>query len=206
MNLPSGRPLGAEIARGSKFMRGIDRHRPGIERLRLWVPCCLIALGLVLPIGPSSRSSAAERQVEFAGKVDYNREVRPILARNCFACHGQDEAKRAKGLRLDRRESAVKPLKNGETAIVPGDPESSELIVRITDPDDTMRMPPRKAGNRLTQAEVDVLDRWIKQGAEYSPHWAFLAPKAQPIPRVADRSWPRTGSTSGSSIAWKRRD
>ena len=115
------------------------------------------------------------------------------MARNCFACHGQDEAKRAKGLRLDRRESAVKPLKNGETAIVPGDPGSSELIVRITDPDDTMRMPPRKAGNRLTQAEVDVLDRWIKQGAEYSPHWAFLAPKAQPIPRVADRSWPRNG-------------
>jgi Protein of unknown function (DUF1553)/Protein of unknown function (DUF1549)/Planctomycete cytochrome C len=173
-------------------MRRIDRHRPGTERLRLWVPCCLIELVLALAIG-SVAVSAAELRVEFAGKVDYNREVRPILARNCFACHGQDEAKRAKGLRLDRRESAVKPLKNGETAIVPGDPESSELIVRITDPDDTMRMPPRKAGNRLTQAEVDVLDRWIKQGAEYSPHWAFLAPKAQPIPRVADRSWPRNG-------------
>ena len=132
-------------------------------------------------------------EVKSAAKVDYNRDVRPILARNCFACHGQDEAKRAKGLRLDRRDSAVKPLKNGDMAIVPGDPESSELIVRITEEDDTMRMPPAKAGNRLTPAEIDVLRRWIEQGADYAPHWAFLAPKAQPIPQVVDRSWPRNG-------------
>ena len=91
-------------------------------------------------------------------KVDFNREVRPILAKNCFACHGQDEAKRAKGLRLDRRDAAVKPLKSGETAIVPGDPDSSELILRVTEEDETLRMPPRKSGSRLTPAEVDVLE------------------------------------------------
>ena len=79
-----------------------------------------------------------------SAKVDFNREVRPILAKNCFACHGQDEAKRAKGLRLDVRESAIKPLKSGETAIVPGDPDSSELIVRVTEEDETLRMPPRR--------------------------------------------------------------
>ena len=122
-----------------------------------------------------------------ARKVDFNREVRPILAKNCFACHGQDEAKRAKGLRLDRRESAVKPLKSGETAIVPGDPESSELILRITEEDETLRMPPKKTGNRLTPAEVDVLRRWIEQGAEYAPHWALIAPKALPLPEVRDK-------------------
>ena len=125
--------------------------------------------------------------------VDFNRDVRPILAKNCFACHGQDEAKRAKGLRLDRREAAVKPLKSGETAIVPGDPDSSELILRITEEDETLRMPPRKTGNRLTPAEVEVLKRWIEQGAEYAPHWALIAPKALPLPEVRDKAWPRNG-------------
>jgi mono/diheme cytochrome c family protein len=173
-------------------MTGIEHGGAGIERIRLSGPCYLIALSLVLPIGLAAAASA-EPMVEPAGKVDYNREVRPILARNCFACHGQDEAKRAKGLRLDRRDSAVKPLKNGDTAIVPGDPESSELILRITAEDDTMRMPPKKTGDRLTPAEVDILRRWIAEGAGYAPHWAFIAPKAQPIPRVADRSWPRNG-------------
>jgi hypothetical protein len=125
--------------------------------------------------------------------VDYSREVRPILSKSCFPCHGADEAKRAKSLRLDLREMAVKPLKNGETAIVPGDVDSSELIARITEEDDTVRMPPRKAGNRLSPAEVDVLTRWIEQGAEYAEHWALVPPKAKPLPKVADSAWPRNG-------------
>ena len=140
-----------------------------------------------------SFTRAAEPKLPRARRVDFNREVRPILAKNCFACHGQDEAKRAKGLRLDRRESAVKPLKSGETAIVPGDPDSSELILRITEEDETLRMPPRKSGNRLTPAEVDVLTRWIGEGAEYAPHWALIAPKALPLPDVNDKAWPRNG-------------
>ena len=90
--------------------------------------------------------SRRSRRIDRQGKVDYNREVRPILAKNCFACHGQDEAKRAKGLRLDVRESAIKPLKSGESAIVPGDSDSSELIARLTEEDATRRMPPRKTG------------------------------------------------------------
>jgi mono/diheme cytochrome c family protein len=173
-------------------MNAIDRRCVGNERSWLRVPSCLIALGLILPI-VDVWARAALGQVEAASKVDYNREVRPILARNCFACHGQDEAKRAKGLRLDRRDSAVKPLKNGEKAIVPKDPDSSELIARITEEDATMRMPPRKSGNQLTPAEIDILRRWIEQGAEYAPHWAFLAPQAKPIPSVLDRTWPRNG-------------
>jgi Protein of unknown function (DUF1553)/Protein of unknown function (DUF1549)/Planctomycete cytochrome C len=136
---------------------------------------------------------AGEPRAGRVRKIDYNRDVRPILAKNCFACHGQDEAKRAKGLRLDRRESAVAPLKNEDIAIVPRDPESSELYARITHEDETMRMPPRKAGNRLAPAEVDVLKEWIEQGAEYAPHWAWIAPKAQPLPDVSDPSWPRNG-------------
>ena len=141
-----------------------------------------LRVGVILWSGCGCLARALRRRrrqrLPKAHKVDFNREVRPILAKNCFACHGQDEAKRAKGLRLDRRESAVKPLKSGETAIVPGDPDSSELIVRVTEEDETLRMPPRKTGNRLTPAEVDVLQRWIEQGAEYAPHWALIAPEA----------------------------
>ena len=116
------------------------------------MPILLSFVVMSMGHGPAEAGSPKAR------KVDFNREVRPILAKNCFACHGQDEAKRAKGLRLDRREAAVKPLKSGETAIVPGDPDSSELIVRITEEDETLRMPPKKHGNRLTPAEVDVFD------------------------------------------------
>jgi len=148
--------------------------------------------GLESLIGPSL-SLGAEPGSAKTGRVDYNREVRPILARNCFACHGQDEAKRAKGLRLDRRESAVKPLKSGETAIVPGDPESSELIQKVTDDDETLRMPPRKAGNRLTSTEVEVLERWINQGADYAQHWALIPPQDLPLPAVKHKASPRNG-------------
>jgi hypothetical protein len=125
--------------------------------------------------------------------VDYNRDVRPILSKNCFACHGSDESKRAKGLRLDVREMAVRPLKSGETAIVPGDTDASELVARICEEDETLRMPPRKAGNRLKPAEVDVLTRWIQEGAKYSQHWALIAPRAEPLPIVKNPSWPRNG-------------
>jgi hypothetical protein len=129
-------------------------------------------------------------------KVDFNREVRPILAKNCFACHGQDEAKRAKGLRLDLRESAVKPLKNGDVAIVPGDPDSGELIARLIEEDETLRMPPKKTGNRLTPAEVETLRRWVEQGAAYARHWALIPPESLHLPEVRDTSWPRNGIDS----------
>jgi hypothetical protein len=126
--------------------------------------------------------------------VDFNREVRPILAKNCLACHGQDEAKReANGLRLDQRESAVKPLKSGETAIVPGDADSSALFLRVTEEDDTLRMPPRKAGNRITPSEVEILRGWIEQGANYAPHWSLVAPRSIPYPSVRNNAWPRNG-------------
>jgi hypothetical protein len=87
----------------------------------------------------------------------------------------------------------VTELKSGNTAIAPGDPESSELIARVTDQDETLRMPPKKVGNRLTANELSILRRWITEGAEYAPHWAFIAPSARPIPQVADGSWPRNG-------------
>ncbi len=127
------------------------------------------------------------------GKVDFSREVRPILAKNCFTCHGPDEAKRAKGLRLDQRESAIKPQKSGDPAIVPGDPDSSALYLRIIEEDETLRMPPRKTGGRLNAAEIEVLRRWVEQGADYARHWALVVPQALPLPQVRETTWPRNG-------------
>ena len=113
-----------------------------------------------------------------AEQVDFNREVRPILAGKCYACHGPDEDKREAGLRLDVRAAAV------AEAIVPGNPAASEVWQRIIsqDPDDVM--PPPSSPKQLTSAERATLKRWIEQGAEYQEHWSFLPIKRESPPRV----------------------
>src|SRR5947199_6592562 len=160
--------------------------RPTVCRIPI-----LIACGLAT--GGAGRGSDRAVAGPPEAAVDYNREIRPILSKNCFACHGQDEEHRAKGLRLDLRDSALKELPDGALAIVPGDPEASDLFLRVIDEDESMRMPPRKSGNRLSKAEVDALRRWIAQGASYAEHWAFVAPADRPLPAVKDRTWPRNG-------------
>jgi hypothetical protein len=124
--------------------------------------------------------------------VDYNRDVRPILAKNCFACHGQDDSHRAAKLRLDRRETALLPRKRG-AAVVPGAPEKSLLVHRVSSEEDAERMPPMQNGNPLTAKQIATLQRWIAQGAPYAEHWAFAKPKRPPLPVVKDRTWPRNG-------------
>ncbi|WP_165072654.1 PSD1 and planctomycete cytochrome C domain-containing protein [Paludisphaera rhizosphaerae] len=124
-------------------------------------------------------------------RVDYNRDVRPILAKACFACHGSDAKARAADLRLDVRDEAVKSTDDREPAFVPGDPSASVAIEKILDEDDTLRMPPRKAGPRLDPAQVDVLKRWVAQGAEYAEHWALVPPQAPAQPAVAEAGWTR---------------
>ncbi|MDG3007946.1 PSD1 and planctomycete cytochrome C domain-containing protein [Paludisphaera mucosa] len=141
--------------------------------------------------GTAATAMAAASSAGADDRVDYNREVRPILSKNCLACHGSDASARAAKLRLDVRGEALKPLESGDAAIVPGDVEASVLLERILDADDTLRMPPRKAGPRLAEAEVAILRRWIAQGAEYAEHWALVAPEPAPAPAVSDASWPR---------------
>ena len=122
--------------------------------------------------------------------VDYNRAVRPILANNCLKCHGPDEAERKAGLRLDLRESALAAVDGEKKVLVPGKPGESALIARIEATDGDV-MPPEKTGKKLTQAEKDLLRRWISEGAEYREHWAFMPPRRPPLPDVKDGSWPR---------------
>ena len=97
--------------------------------------------------------------------VDFNRDIRPILSNKCFACHGPDEGQRQAGLRLDDAKIATVELESGATAIVPGNPEASELIRRITRADESQRMPPAEFGKPLSAEEIAVLRRWIEQGA-----------------------------------------
>jgi hypothetical protein len=121
--------------------------------------------------------------------VDFNRDVRPILSKNCFACHGPDEGHRARGLRIDRRDDALKSRKKG-TPIAPGLPEASLLIARVTATDDSERMPPVEAGNRLSADQIATLRRWIAGGAAYAEHWSFVPPRRPPLPDIGDSSWP----------------
>jgi hypothetical protein len=137
----------------------------------------LILLGVEAGLSPG-RVSAAEA-------MDFNRDIRPILSDNCFACHGPDDKVRKSKLRLDRREDAIHPARSGASAIVPGKPGESELIRRITadHPDD--RMPPAETGKTLTQREIELLKQWIASGAEYREHWAFVPPEKSPLPDVS---------------------
>ena len=133
-----------------------------------------------------------------AQTVDFNHDVRPILSRHCFKCHGPDDKQRQAGLRLDVRDGAVAKLESGETAIVPSKPEASELVRRISSDDEYQVMPPPATKNPLTAAQRDVLKKWIAAGAEYKPHWSFVAPRRPALPEVKQTAWPHTRSTAGS--------
>jgi hypothetical protein len=119
-------------------------------------------------------------------KIEYNRDIRPILAENCFACHGPDSASRKARLRLDQHDAAVKA-----GAIAPGKPADSELVRRIFADDVKERMPPAATNKKLTNEQKELLKRWIAAGAAYQKHWSFLPPVRPPLPVVANKAWPR---------------
>jgi hypothetical protein len=155
------------------FFRSFLRVLPGFT----W-----LGIGL-LWIGPASL---------WADSVpDFNREVRPILSQHCFKCHGPDKATRMSGLRLDDRRDALAPADSGLAAIVPGDSEQSELVRRIFSSSDFEVMPPPEAKLPMTDQQRDVLRRWVEAGADYQPHWAFLAPQQPPLPEVQPSDWPQ---------------
>lgn len=124
--------------------------------------------------------------------VSYNFDIRPILSDNCFACHGPDANKREAGLRLDQEESAHAKLKDGKGfRLIPGNPENSEVFKRITSADPDYQMPtPDSHLGLLKEGEIDLVKRWIEQGAKYENHWAFASPKAGTLPEVDNTDWP----------------
>ena len=128
-----------------------------------------------------SATSAFAADAPIPDHPTYNRDVRPILADNCFRCHGFDKNTRKADLRLDVREAALAEL-DGAHPIVPGKPDDSELWRRITTKDEDDVMPPLKEHRQLNTREKAVLKKWIEQGAEYQPHWAYIAPAKAPVP------------------------
>jgi hypothetical protein len=124
--------------------------------------------------------------------VSFQREVLPILSDRCFSCHGPDATERDSELRFDLRESVFGDL-GGYSAVVPGHPEESELIDRITTRFEDDRMPPIDSNLALTASEIDTLRRWIAEGADWEEHWAFVPPKKPTASKPSDPSWARTG-------------
>jgi hypothetical protein len=128
-----------------------------------------------------------------AAGLSFNRDIRPILSENCFYCHGQDGNKRKGGLRLDQREGALQAGESGEIAVVPGEPGASALIARIISNDADEQMPPPKSNRHLSEAQRELLRRWIAEGAKYETHWAFMAPTRPPLPEAAQGPWGKNG-------------
>ena len=140
---------------------------PHPGRIGFAIAAVLLAPGVALADPPA-----------IASKVDFARDVRSILADNCFACHGPDEKSRKAGLRLDTRDGLL-----GGDAIVAGAAAKSELASRITSKNPDEVMPPPKSGKKLTTAQIATLTRWIDQGAAWTAHWSFIPPARTPIPK-----------------------
>ncbi len=124
--------------------------------------------------------------------VDYNYHIRPILSDRCFKCHGPDANKRKANLRLDTPEGAYAAFKDNKAmhALVPGNPEASDAFMRLITKDTSLRMPPLNSNLSVSKHEIELIEKWIKQGAVYKPHWAFIKPIKPKLPE-ADDDWVR---------------
>lgn len=149
--------------------------------------CHLLLFAALLLFGQACNDLDGEKEL-----VDYNFDIRPILSDKCFKCHGPDANQRKAKLRLDTEAGAYAALKDDASrfVIVPGEPERSELYHRIISPDTTELMPPPEANLALTETEIRLIKKWIAQGAEYKPHWAFIPPESREIPEVEHTDWP----------------
>ena len=142
------------------------------------------------PVAALAVAFAAGALLPPAAAVDFQADVRPLLADNCFQCHGPDAATRIADLRLDRREGLFGKRPNG-TPVVPGEPDASLLYQRIAHADPVLRMPPEASHKELEPAEIARIRDWIAKGAEWTGHWAFEIPKRPALPPVRNEAWLR---------------
>src|SRR5690348_6999741 len=156
----------------------------------------VLVLAIILGVGRSLTTTAAESQSLTAAipksfNPEFDRDIRPILAENCYPCHGPDPNKRKAKLRLDQQEDAFRALPNGDFAIVPKEVSRSQLVQRISSKDQDEVMPPVKTGKRLTPEQISSLVRWIGLGAAWQKHWSFIPPHRPALPAVKNKRWPR---------------
>jgi hypothetical protein len=148
----------------------------------------LLASGLGLAFAGASGVAARAQAPPAAPRVSFNRDIRPILSNNCFACHGPYEQQRETKFHFDTKEGAF-----AEDGIIePGNAAKSVLVKRITNPDPDERMPPPDSGHALTDHQIALLRQWIDEGAEWDTHWAFTAPERPAPPVPAGFNWVRT--------------
>ncbi len=160
-------------------MFDIRRHVFAFGRARALLAVLVCAIFRPLP---ADETKPAE--------VQFNRDIRPILSENCFQCHGPDVQQRQAELRLDTRDGATAEHDGGK-AVVAGDEKASRLMQRILSPVGDERMPPEKTGRKLSPQQIELLRRWIEQGAKYEQHWSLLVPKRAEFPHVKAKAWPK---------------
>ena len=148
------------------------------------------SLSGILCLGMALSAAAAWPDDGPAGRIGFNVDVRPVLADTCFACHGPDENTRQADLRLDTKESLF-GQRDGGAVVVPGRPEASELIRRITSDDPNVRMPPADADRQFDAAQIELLRQWIEQGAAWEGHWSFQPVQRPSLPAVSQPGWLR---------------
>jgi hypothetical protein len=123
-------------------------------------------------------------------EVDFQRDIRPILSDRCFACHGPDAEARKADLRLDVKEAAFREAASDLMIVKPDKPNESELYLRITNQDEDLRMPPAEAKRSLSEPEIELIRKWIEQGASWKEHWSFIPVEAVAVPDVEAKDWP----------------
>ena len=155
----------------------------------------LSAIAFLATVASIQTASIVSAQVSETNSLDFNRDIRPILSNRCFRCHGPDQDERKgggkSGLRLDTPEGIVEDL-DGHVAVLPGKPQESELILRIKSQDAATVMPPRETGPRLNDAEVALLERWVRENAPFAIHWSYRTPRKSELPELVseqERDW-----------------
>jgi hypothetical protein len=166
------------------------RYLLGLNNMFKITTFLIIGFCSLLGFQACNRSPSGHEE-KLPDEVSYNFDIRPILSDKCLACHGPDANKREAGLRLDVAESAFQALKENPSAhgIVAGNPGQSEVYRRIISMDSTKLMPPASSNLKLSQREIGLIEKWIKQGAKYEKHWAFVAPKKPALPKVDNKDW-----------------
>jgi len=157
---------------------------PGIRSLAVGL------LSLALFSFPARGADAVPAPAPAASTIQFNRDVRPILSENCYYCHGPDSAHRKEGLRLDRKEGLFGPREHGP-AVAPDKPGDSQLFKHVTSTDPDERMPPAKTGKTLSDAQKQMLRRWIEQGATWEQQWSLVPPSRPALPQVKNAKWAR---------------
>ena len=208
-------PAPTSMSRRAESSSGRIPSRDAAVQIVLFL---LLTAVVIVPAGCGDEKSAPSELADGIAKgpggpaldlpaepVRYGRDILPILSNRCFKCHGPDPATRDGKLRFDVREDVVL-MREGRAAIVPGDPAQSQLVLRLRHPDPKKLMPPPASKMpALTDAEVDLLKRWIADGAKYEPHWAFVPPEKPPLPAVRDAAFAKSDADRFLLSAWERR-